>query len=215
MRHPLGRRLFAGLLLACLLLAACGGDDDSGPSSTRKGTAVPTLPPTQVPATALPSPSASNPFRGDSRVNDAGGDVSGSGEAPPGIDLTGVRVVPSEDQLVIIWYTAQRAERTVPDGATASWTVALSNGDIPAYDITFKVSGKEWDILVLDHATGEETKHRIGSIYNDRLDVPYPASKLDNLQPTFTWTAASSYTDATGATWTDTVPDQGSASFPG
>jgi hypothetical protein len=214
MRQPLGRLLLAGLLLSCLLLAACGGDDDDS-SSTRKGTAPPTLPPTQVPATALPSPSFSNPFRGDSRVSDPAGDVTGAGEAPAGIDLTGARVVPTGDQLVIIWYTAQRAERTIPDGATASWTVALSNGDVPAYDITFKLTGRAWDILILDHATGEETKHRIGSIYNDRLDVPYPATKLDKLQPSFTWTAGSSYTDPTGATWTDIVPDDGPASFPG
>lgn len=212
MRQPVRWRLVASLLLVCMLLAACGGDDDSGSS---KGTPPATVAPTKAPSTPLPQPDASNPFRGEARINDAAGDVEGTGAVPPGIDLTGVRIIPSEKQLVFIWYTANRAERTIPDGATSSWIVELSNGDVPVYDITFQAAGSEWDILVHDRATGEETKHRIGSIYNDRLDVPYPASKLDKLQPTFNWSARSSYTDASGNTWSDAVPDGGGrAPFP-
>lgn len=74
------------------------------------------------------------------------------------------------------------------------------------------MTGKEWDTLVLDRETGEETKHRIGSVYRDRLDVPYPAEKLTSLQPTFTWSARSHYIDASGETWTDAIPNDGSRS---
>lgn len=48
-----------------------------------------------------------------------------------GIDLTGARIVGSEDQLVLIWYTTEKAETAIDDGATAAWTFELANGDQP------------------------------------------------------------------------------------
>ncbi len=201
--------LIASLLVAIVLTGACGGDEVAVHSSTETTSNAES--PAAIPAsTPLPGPSEGNPFRGSAQVADAMGDVDGTGDGPPGIDLVGARVVSSERQLVFIWYTAVRAATSVDAAATASWKIELANGDTPAYDVTFQVSGKEWDILILDRETNEETKHRIGSIYNDRLDVPYPANKLDKLQPTFSWTASSHFVDASGASWTDRTPDDGS-----
>jgi hypothetical protein len=198
----------ACLLLLALATVACGGDDGGRRMRlATPGTREPTVAPT---STALPPPSSGNPYVGQSYIIDPGGDVDGSGDPPPGIDLIGARVVSSGANLVFIWYTAMQAEIQIADGATATWTFELSNGDIPVYDIRFQVTGKEWDIVLVDRETGDETLHRIGSIYRDRLDVPYPATELDRLPANFNWTARSQFTDATGQTWSDVVPDDGS-----
>lgn len=201
-------RLPGCLLLLVLIVAACGGSEAGSSESDTPVPATPSSEPSVV-ATAPPAPDDTNPFVGTSQLSDATDDVDGPDNAPPGVELTGVRVIGSAGQLVMTWYTTETAEIRIDEGATAAWVIELANGDAPAYDITFQVAGKEWDILVLDRATGEETKHRIGSIYRDRLEVPYPAEKLTGLEPTFTWTARSNYADASGATWTDTVPDDG------
>jgi hypothetical protein len=200
-----GSRLAGCLLLVGLVAAGCGGED--APVRTPDRSAIqPTTAPTTTP---FPPPEGSNPFVGTVNIADAVGDVAGSGDTPPGIDLTGARIVSSKGNLILMWYTSEKADIRIDDGATAAWVFELANGDQPVYDVTFQVSGKEWDILLLDHETGEEIKHRIGSIYPDHLDVPYPARDLPKLQPSFTWTARSHFTDATGATWSDQIPDDG------
>ena len=201
-----GSRLAGCLLLVALVSAGCGGEEDSPIRTPDRSAQQPTVAPT---ATPMPPPAGGNPFRGTASIDDPAGDVEGSGNTPPGIDLTGAQIVSSGSNLVFIWYTTEKAETRIDDGATAAWVFELANGDQPVYDITFQVSGKEWDILVVDRVTGEETKHRIGSIYVDRLDVPYPSTDLPSLPPTFTWTARSHYTDASGATWSDRIPDDG------
>jgi hypothetical protein len=214
------RRRRGALILGCALLAAATfgagcGDGSEGPSfraTLPSGTATPRPVPTSTP---LPPPSAANPFKGSAQVDDATGDVDGQGDIPPGIDLRAVRIMPSESQLVFTWYPTETAQTSVGAGNTAGWTVELANGDQPVYDVTVRVVDKEWDILIVDRATGEETKHRIASIYRDRIEVPYPASQLRKLDPAFSWTARAEWTDGAGNVWVDRVPDgEARATFP-
>jgi hypothetical protein len=204
--RKMGSRLAGCLLLVVLATAGCGGEEDSPIRTPDRSAQQPTSAPTTTP---FPPPEGSNHFIGTVNMADPTGDVEGSGETPAGIDLTGARIVSSKGNLILMWYTSEQASTRIDVGETARWVFELSNGDQPVYDITFQVTGKEWDILFLDRETGEETKHRIGSVYRDRLDVPYPARDLPKLQPSFTWTARSHYTDATGATWDDVIPDDG------
>ena len=128
-----------------------------------------------------------------------------------GIDLKETRLEIVDSVLTVTFESNTEIPRNLPTGESSVWEIKIWNKDkTQGYQLGAKVAGSEWFVFIFNLKTFNNIYVEKPSISGNKLTANFPLSNLPNLEPPFSWSAASEY----DGKWSDRIPDNGEASFP-